>query len=105
MDNNVSNKLFELVDSIKQNEKILRMKQLKSLIEKDEVLKKDLDRFHKIVDNPYDTEYVELKRKILDNSLVKEYKNLENELYFIVLDLNNKLNKLIDKRKCSSWKL
>ncbi len=45
-------------------------------------------------------EYVNLKKEILDNQYVKEYKALENELYFTVLDINKELNSLTGKRKC-----
>ena len=102
MNSEINDKLFDLVDSIESNKKIIRMKELKKLIKKDSKLKKQLDNFHSIIDNPYSDEYVSLKRDILNNELVREYKNLENELYFTVLNINNKLNSLIDKRKCSN---
>ena len=76
------------------------MKELKKKIENDVDLKNKLDKFHEVWKNEYSEEYVNLKKEILDNQYVKEYKVLENELYFTVLDINRKLNSLTVKRKC-----
>ena len=72
----------------------------KKKIENDVDLKNKLDKFHEVWKNEYSEEYVNLKKEILDNQYVKEYKVLENELYFTVLDINKELNSLTGKRKC-----
>lgn len=102
MNSEVSCKLFDLIDTIEKNNKIIHMKKLKKIIKEDKQLKKDLEKFHEIMENEYSSEYIELKKKILENKAVSEYRILENELYFVVLDINNKLKNLIDKRKCSN---
>ena len=99
MINDISDKLNELVGEIDNNPKVLRLKELKEQIYKDKKLKELLERFRSL-DNEYSDEYVELKKQILDNLLVKEYKILENELYFCVLEINKKLNTLLDRKKC-----
>ena len=80
------------------------MKELKERIYNDKILEKKLKEFREL-ENKYSKEYVELKRDILDNSLVREYQQLENELYFTVLEINKRLNSLIDRKKCLFWKL
>ena len=100
MINEVNDKLNELLEEIDNNPKILRLKELKEEIYKDETLKQQLEDFRKL-DNEYSSRYIELKKQILENSLVKEYKSLENELYFCVLEINKRLNTLLDRRKCS----
>ena len=96
----VKNKLSELLDEIDNNPKILKLQELKEKIYKDITLKQQLKDFRNL-DNEYSSKYVELKKQILDNPLVKEYKTLETELYFCVLEINKRLNTLLDRKKCS----
>ena len=102
MNNEINDKLFSLIDSIENNKKIIRMKELNKLLKEDKNLNKKLDEFYKIIDNPYSDEYVELKKDILENVLVKEYKQLEKELNFIILEINSKLKSIVDKKECSN---
>ena len=95
----INSKLNDLIDSIDNNLKTVKMKELKERIYNDKILEKKLKEFREL-ENKYSKEYVELKRDILDNSLVREYQQLENELYFTVLEINKRLNSLIDRKKC-----
>ena len=99
MNSEVDKKLDELVDTINNNEKINRMKELKKMICSDENLKKDLETYRNL--DEYSNDSIKLKEKIIENPLVKEYRLLENELYFTVLDMNKLLNSLIGKGSCS----
>ncbi len=99
MNSEVDKKLDELVDTINNNEKINRMKELKEMIYSDENLKKDLESYRSL--DEYSNDSIKLKEKIIENPLVKEYRILENELYFTVLDMNKLLNSLIGKGSCS----
>lgn len=100
MNDVIYDKLDEVLLTIRNNKKVIKMKELKKKIESDADLKNKLDKFHEVWKNEYSEEYVNLKKEILDNQYVKEYKALENELYFTVLDINRKLNSLTGKRKC-----
>ncbi len=102
MTEEVRDKLFDLIDTINNNKKVLRMKKLKKSIYNDKSISEDLSSFKKIMDNPYDNEYIYKKSKILDNKMIKEYKELENELFFIVQSINKDLKSLIDRKKCSN---
>lgn len=99
MTEEINSKLNDLIDSIDNNLKTVKMKELKERIYNDNILEKKLKEFREL-ENKYSKEYVELKRDILDNSLVREYQQLENELYFTVLEINKRLNSLIDRKKC-----
>ena len=96
----INDNLNELLDEIDNNPKIFRLKELKEQIYKDKELKQKLEDFRNL-NNEYSSKYIELKKEILDNPLVKEYKTLENELYFCVLEMNKRLNTLLDRKKCS----
>lgn len=100
MSDEINNKLNELIDSIDNNESVIKMKRLKEDMYNDQNLKELLDKFRNL-DNTYTDEYINLKKEILSNPTVKEYKELENQLYFTVLEINKSLNTLIDRKKCS----
>lgn len=98
MNDEVNKKLDELVDTINSNENIIKMKELKEKIYSDKKLKEDLESYRKL--DQYSGDSIRLKERIIENPLVKEYRTLENELYFTVLDMNKLLNSLIGKGSC-----
>ena len=100
MSDEINNKLNELIDSIDNNESVIKMKRLKEDMYNDQNLKELLDKFRNL-DNTYTDEYINLKKEILSNSTVREYKELENQLYFTVLEINKRLNTLMDRKRCS----
>ena len=100
MSEDIKLKLDELIYSIENDLKVLKLKKLKKEIYEDECLKSDLERFNQIKDLEYSSEYISLKSKIIENPKVSEYRNLENELYFIVLQMNKQLNELVERKGC-----
>ena len=100
MSEDIRLKLYELIESIETNPKVLKLQELKNEIYNDEELKKDIEEFNRVKDFEYSNEYISLKSKIIENPKVLEYRKLENELYFTVLQMNKELNKLVGKGKC-----
>ena len=91
--------LIKILDNSLEFKKIL---DLKKKIYENEELKIKLIEFNKIKDNVYDKKYVSLKKDILTIPEVKEYKHLENELYLLVMAINNKLKLLTESNlRCS----
>ena len=95
MNEEISEKLDELIYTIKNNPEVKELLKLKEAIYSNEDLKKDLDDYR----NSYNS--IELKSKIINNDLVKKYRQLENKLYFTVLDMNKILNEIVEKGSCS----
>ncbi len=91
------NELIETVDNLKksldENEKIIKLKEINELIMKDKELLKDIEDYN-INHNE------ELKNKIINNSLFREYKHNEAECNFIILEINKRLKKISNKGKC-----
>lgn len=94
-------KLDELCDVIDNDDKVIELLNLKKQIYKDSNLKEKLERYQNS-SNKYDTVFIALKSDIINDPLVKRYRKLENELYFLVLEINSKLNSLIEKKGCSN---
>lgn len=100
MDNNLIIKIDELINIFEESNEIKRLIELKENIYKDETIKKDINTFNNIKDNPYNSELVEIRKRLLNNPDIKEYKQIENELLLITLSINKKLNSLTDKKGC-----
>ena len=100
MDWNLINKIDELIKIFDNSEEIKRMKELKKIIYKDPTLKNRLEQFNDIRDNVHDEKFLELKREVLAIDHVKEYKKMENELYLLTLEMNNRLNRLTNDKRC-----
>jgi len=94
-------KLDELCNVIDNNDKVQELVKLKKQIYEDNTLKEKIEKY-KNNSNQYDTNLIALKSEIINNPLVKRYREIENELYFLVLEINRKLNSLVDKKGCNS---
>lgn len=92
------NELIEKVDNLKKsldaNEKIIKLKEINEMIMKDKELLKDIENYN-INKNE------ELKEKIINHSLFREYKHSEAECNFIILEINKRLKEINNKGKCS----
>ena len=93
-------KVYEILNIIDSSDLVLRYKKLKEDITNDISIKNDLDDLKKL-SNEYSQEYIEIKKKLITNPKIKEYKQLENKLYFLTLDINKKLKIINDKKSCS----
>ena len=101
MNEKILDRIDTLFKELNNCDEILKMKKLKEEITSNEELKNLLEKYRNM-DNKYSKEYVELKKQIIENPLISEYRSLEDELYFTVLEMNKRLNKLVDKKRCQS---
>lgn len=93
MNSEVLAKVDEIIAIIDSSNDVKRFKTIKEsllsnkeLIDKISLLKKE---------NGYDSKYIEQKKEILFNPEFKEYKEYENDLYFLVQEINLKLGTLL----------
>ena len=100
MQEEVYQKLDELIDCLEESSIIKDVKRLKKIALEDEQLVNLLDEYHKKIDLYRDYELIDLKRKIIDNSNFSNYKAKEQELYYLVLEINNRLTKITKEKSC-----
>ena len=100
MDINLIKKLDEVINIFENSYTIKRLEDLKKQIYQEQDIRIKINRFNQIKDNIYSQELVTIRQELLENKLIKEYKQLENELFLLTLNINKKLNSLIDKKGC-----
>lgn len=94
-------KLDKLCSEIDNNDKVKELLDLKKQIYEDNKLKEMLEKYRNSSNN-YNAEFIALKSDIVNNPLIKKYRKIENELYFITLEINKRLNSLTDKKGCNN---
>lgn len=100
MDSLLLEKLEELFNDLDNSSEIKEIIELKEKIKEDKELAKLLEGYHKL--DKYDSKIIKIKEQIINNDLVKRYRILENDLYFTILEINKRLNTLVDKKGCSN---
>lgn len=98
MNNVLLEKLDEMFNELDNCREIEQLLDLKEKIYNDEKLSTLLKKYREL--ERYDSNVVNIKKEIISNPLIEQYRKLENKLYFIVLESNKKLNTLIDKKGC-----
>jgi len=85
----------EIIEMLEKDDRIIKFKEKKKelLNDKDLIFKinklKELDK--------YSDEYKKMKLEVFKDSDFVQYKQLENEIALIIMEINNKLKTLIDK--------
>ena len=98
MDLELIKKVDELLDIFNQNNTIKRIDELKKEIYSDKELKNKLTIFKN--SDQYSSNYIELKRDIMNNPKIKEFKKYESDIILLTLSINKKLNSLTRKKGC-----
>ncbi len=99
MNEEIIKKLDEITDIIENDNNIKEYKMLKKDILNDSELLNKISKLKQI--DSYNKEYLDLKNSILSNEKYKKYIYLEKEMFYIIKDINIKLNSLTEKRNCN----
>ena len=94
----INNKVDELINILNNDCRIKRLYELKVELNNDKSLMSKIESL-KILDQ-YSTEYKDIKLDLFKNPKFVEYKELENEINILILEINQKLKTLTDERSC-----
>lgn len=86
-------KVEALKEELNENVSVKKIKELNKKLEKDKELLKNIEKYQYTKD-------INLKNKIMNNNLFKEYKEEETEINFIILEINKRLKQINNKGKC-----
>lgn len=85
-----TNRLLEEIDKLSQ---VKRIRQLNKIISCDIKLRELIDNYnYNKTDN--------LKRRIIDNNLFKEYKDNETDINLLIMDINSRLKSINGNKGC-----
>lgn len=92
MDIEIVDLLDEITDSINEDSLIKEYRIKKKEVLEDSELTSKIDALKKL--DIYSNEYKKLKEEITSNKKFSKYKELEAEVYLLLLTINKKLNRL-----------
>ena len=90
--NELIDKTEKLKESIDNLDKIKELKEINNLIMKDKELLKNIEEYNRTQDS-------KLKEKIINHELFREYKHMENECNFLILEINKRLKEINNGNK------
>lgn len=90
----VMNKVDEIIELLKKDEQIVKMKLLKNEIKSDPLVYSLIFEFK-------NKKGIDEKLKLFNNPIVKEYIEIQNMLDYKIMYFNNKLKNLINNRSCN----
>ena len=91
-------KMEELLKLLDNDERVIKLKKLKNKLFLDQELLDKVSRLQHL--DIYSDEYKELKKELFLNQDYVEYQHLENEIHLLILEMNQRLKKLTNERKC-----
>ena len=95
--NDIINKTYELIDELDNSDIIKNIDYYKSRVLSNEELVNLINRGKDTQDKYL---LMDIKHKLYKNSDYKNYIDNYNELFYIVIDINNRLKKLLNDKIC-----
>lgn len=90
-------KTYELIDALDDSDLIANLTKYKELVVKDRNLMILLDRGN----NSSDVEEIrKIKQELYSNDNYKNYMQYYNELFYIIVNYNMRINKILGARSC-----
>lgn len=86
-------KVENLKEALNDTKQVKEIKDINKLIMNDKELLELIKKYNETQDE-------DIKTKILDNELFKDYKDKETELNILILEINSKLKEISNKGKC-----
>ena len=90
--------LIEKIENVKTNldktEQVKKIKRLNKELSNNKELLNKLERYNNIQDE-------KLHQEIINNKFFREYKLSENEINYIILEINSRLKRITKKGSCS----
>lgn len=91
-------KIDKLKEKLDNDTRIKEIKELKKKILSNKELLSKISRLKEL--DKYSGEYIELKKDLFKNDEFVRFKELENEIDFLIFEINNHLKELTNERRC-----
>ena len=90
--NELIDKVEELKEEIDSLDEIVKLKELNEKIMLDKDLLKDIEEYNKTQDE-------NIKERIINNKLFREYKHKETDCNLLIMEINQKLKEINNRNK------
>ena len=91
-------KIDNLIDILNKDERIIKIEKLKNKITSNKELLNKIEKLKEL--DKYSDEYISLKKELFNDKDFVSFKELENEIDFLILEINNHIKKLTNERSC-----
>ena len=90
--------MYEVIEVLENDPRISRFKMVKTELLNDFLFVNKLNKLKQM--DIYTNEYRKMKLELFEYPLFLEFKQLENEINLLILEINNKLKELTNERSC-----
>jgi len=96
----LSIRIDKLISKLDNDSRIKEVKELKNKILSNKELISKINKMKEL--EKYSGEYIEFKKDLFKNDEFVRFKELENEIDFLILEINNHLKELTNERRCKN---
>lgn len=94
----MQDKVFDIIDDIEKEDEIIRLKKIIKEIRSDDKALSLIKSFNnaKMLYDKYSVkeDFIEAKKSLMDNKLIKEYLSIQNDINMLILHINDRINKI-----------
>ncbi len=94
----MQDKVFDIIDDIEKEDEIIRLKKIIKEIRSDDKALSLIKSFNnaKMLYDKYNVkeDFIEAKKNLMDNELIKEYLSIQNDINMLILHINDRINKI-----------
>ncbi len=94
----MQDKVFDIIDDIEKEDEIIRLRKIIKEIRSDDKALSLIKSFNnaKMLYDKYNVkeDFIEAKKSLMDNKLIKEYLSIQNDINMLILHINDRINKI-----------
>lgn len=94
----MQDKVFDIIDDIEKEDEIIRLKKIIKEIRSNDKALSLIKSFNnsKMLYDKYNVkeDFIEAKKNLMDNELIKEYLSIQNDINMLILHINDRINKI-----------
>lgn len=94
----MQDKVFDIIDDIEKEDEIISLKKIIKEIKSDDKALSLIKSFNnaKMLYDKYNVkeDFIEAKKSLMDNKLIKEYLSIQNDINMLILHINDRINKI-----------
>lgn len=91
-------KVDKFLEVLGKDEIVIKYLEAKDAVLLDKVLLNKIEYFHSLIEGS--NEYKKVKHELFQNEIYKRYLSYEQEIFYLILEINSRLKTLVKKEGC-----